>query len=221
MASSGRFGLPSAAAFCGVLVPLFYLFDASDSHRPLLRARCTEANFPRFVKRLVKSLMLLAPVASHSQLDCGIGFQLGMTRNRNLVFDMPRRGPNVTNANRYPAQVSWSNEDSGFIAIAPDLPGCSAFGETQQEALAELQDAIAAWIEAAQSAGNPIPEPKPSPARKSDYRSWKWHWSKGGLAEAVIGSCIGFAVVWLAYSSINYHFDGHFWPFPQSRREAK
>jgi predicted RNase H-like HicB family nuclease len=63
----------------------------------------------------------------------------------------------VTNANRYPAQVSWSNEDGGFIAIAPDLPGCSAFGETQQEALAELQDAIAAWIEAAQSAGNPIP----------------------------------------------------------------
>jgi hypothetical protein len=49
----------------------------------LLRARCTEANFPRFVKRLVKSLMLLAPVASHSQLDCGIEFQLGMTRNRN------------------------------------------------------------------------------------------------------------------------------------------
>jgi hypothetical protein len=83
MASSGRFGLPSAAAFCGVLVPLFYLFDASDSHRLLLRARCTEANFPRFVKRLVKSLMLLAPVASHSQLDCGIEFQLGMTRNRN------------------------------------------------------------------------------------------------------------------------------------------
>jgi predicted RNase H-like HicB family nuclease len=64
----------------------------------------------------------------------------------------------VTNANRYPAQVSWSDEDSGFIAIAPDLPGCSAFGETQQEALAELQDAIAAWIEAAQSAGNPIPQ---------------------------------------------------------------
>jgi predicted RNase H-like HicB family nuclease len=39
------------------------------------------------------------------------------------------------------------------------LPGCSAFGDTQQEALTELQDAIAAWIEAARSAGNPVPAP--------------------------------------------------------------
>ena len=62
----------------------------------------------------------------------------------------------MTNVNRYPAHVFWSSEDEGFIAIAPDLPGCSAFGESQQEALTELQDAIAAWIEAAQSAGNPI-----------------------------------------------------------------
>jgi predicted RNase H-like HicB family nuclease len=74
----------------------------------------------------------------------------------------------VTAVNRYPAQVFWSSEDEGFIAIAPDLPGCSAFGGSQQEALAELQDAIAAWIEAAQSAGNPIPEPS-EPARDAEY----------------------------------------------------
>jgi predicted RNase H-like HicB family nuclease len=74
----------------------------------------------------------------------------------------------VTDSNRYPAEVFWSEEDSGFIAIAPDLPGCSAFGLTQQEALAELQDAMAAWIEAAHSAGNPIPEPS-DPAREADY----------------------------------------------------
>lgn len=65
----------------------------------------------------------------------------------------------VTDNNRYPAEVFWSEEDGGFIATAPDLPGCSAFGETQQKALAELQDAIAAWIEANHSAGNPIPGP--------------------------------------------------------------
>jgi predicted RNase H-like HicB family nuclease len=54
-------------------------------------------------------------------------------------------------------QVFWSDEDDGFIALAPDLPGCSAFGETQPEALAQLQDAIAAWIEATRAAGNPVP----------------------------------------------------------------
>src|ERR1700722_10866126 len=61
--------------------------------------------------------------------------------------------------NLYPATVCWSEEDGGFIAIAPDLPGCSAFGTTRAEALDELQVAITAWIEAAKSAGNLVPEP--------------------------------------------------------------
>jgi len=65
----------------------------------------------------------------------------------------------MSEGERYAVEVFWSNADQGFIAIAPDLPGCSAFGETRQEAVAELQDAISAWIEAARSAGNPIPVP--------------------------------------------------------------
>ena len=58
---------------------------------------------------------------------------------------------------RYPAQVFWSDEDEGYIALAPDLPGCSAFGLTQEEAVAELRHAIKAWIEAADAAGNGPP----------------------------------------------------------------
>ncbi len=53
----------------------------------------------------------------------------------------------------YRANIFWSEEDGGFIAVALDLPGCSAFGETQEEALNELVDAIAAWLQA-QHAGN-------------------------------------------------------------------
>ena len=60
---------------------------------------------------------------------------------------------------KYPAQVFYSDEDEGFIATVPDLPGCSAFGETQEEALQELQDAIVAWKAAALKAGNAIPAP--------------------------------------------------------------
>jgi predicted RNase H-like HicB family nuclease len=45
--------------------------------------------------------------------------------------------------------VFRSGEHEGFIAIASDLPGCSAFGESQQDALRELQDAIAAYRGAA------------------------------------------------------------------------
>jgi predicted RNase H-like HicB family nuclease len=70
------------------------------------------------------------------------------------------------NAPRYPKHVFWSDEDQGFIAIAPDLPGSSAFGETEAEALAELDQAIDAWIEAARAAGNAVPAP-PRPASPS------------------------------------------------------
>lgn len=67
----------------------------------------------------------------------------------------------MTDPTRYPAHVFWSDEDEGFIAVASDLPGCSAFGETEEVALAELRSAIAAWIEAASAAGNPVPDPSP------------------------------------------------------------
>lgn len=56
--------------------------------------------------------------------------------------------------------------DEGFIATAPDLPGCSAFGETEHEALAELDDAIIAWISAARAAGNVAPKPSKPSANK-------------------------------------------------------
>jgi predicted RNase H-like HicB family nuclease len=65
----------------------------------------------------------------------------------------------VTDTSRYSANIFWSDEDEGFIAICPELPGSSAFGTTKQEALAELQDAIASWIEASINAGLDIPEP--------------------------------------------------------------
>ena len=65
---------------------------------------------------------------------------------------------------RYAATIFWNDEDEGFIALALDLPGCSAFGETQAAALTELQDAIAAWIAAAEHAGHAIPQPSKLPA---------------------------------------------------------
>ena len=48
----------------------------------------------------------------------------------------------MTDTSRYPAYSFWSVEDDRFIALALDLPGCSAFGTTQAEALSELQSAI-------------------------------------------------------------------------------
>ena len=47
----------------------------------------------------------------------------------------------------------------GFIALAPDLPGCFSDGETQVEAVENCLDAIACWIEGAIELGHPVPVP--------------------------------------------------------------
>jgi predicted RNase H-like HicB family nuclease len=64
----------------------------------------------------------------------------------------------------YHINIFFSEEDDGYIADIPDLDSCSAFGSTPEEALAEVEKAKKAWIEAAESAGIPIPPPRYRPA---------------------------------------------------------
>jgi predicted RNase H-like HicB family nuclease len=59
----------------------------------------------------------------------------------------------------YHINIFFSDEDGGYIADIPDLPYCSAFGRTPQEALAEVLKAKEAWIEAAKAEGKPVPPP--------------------------------------------------------------
>lgn len=47
--------------------------------------------------------------------------------------------------------VFYSEDDEGFIAVAPELPLCSAFGDTEEEALAELRVAIDLHLEVRQA----------------------------------------------------------------------
>jgi predicted RNase H-like HicB family nuclease len=53
------------------------------------------------------------------------------------------------------------NDGGGYLATVPDLPGCMSDGETPEEALRNVQDAIASWIEAAKEWKLDIPEPSP------------------------------------------------------------
>jgi len=62
--------------------------------------------------------------------------------------------------NKYAIEIFYSEEDNGFIAVVPELPGCSAFGETEEEALKEIKIAMELWIEVANKEGRKIPEPK-------------------------------------------------------------
>lgn len=57
----------------------------------------------------------------------------------------------------YHINIFYSDEDHGYIADIPDLEACSAFGETAEEALSEVERAKAAWLAAAREARKPIP----------------------------------------------------------------
>ena len=62
--------------------------------------------------------------------------------------------------NRYAIEIFFSEEDEGYIAVVPELPGCSAFGETVEEALGEVLTASELWLETARTEGREIPEPQ-------------------------------------------------------------
>lgn len=53
--------------------------------------------------------------------------------------------------------------ETAFSAHAPDLPGCVAVGESRQEVLELIQEAIEFHIEGLREEGLPIPQPSSNP----------------------------------------------------------
>ena len=49
--------------------------------------------------------------------------------------------------------------ESGYGAHVPDLPGCIAVGETREEVVSLIKEAIEFHIEGLRDAGEPIPHP--------------------------------------------------------------
>jgi antitoxin HicB len=62
------------------------------------------------------------------------------------------------------------DEEGDWVARVEELPGCTAHGGTQAEALEHLEDVKTAWIEDAIEAGDSIPEP----AQEQTLPSGKW-----------------------------------------------
>lgn len=60
-------------------------------------------------------------------------------------------------AGRYKVECFWSEVDGGYIAVAPELSGCCAFGTTRSEAALNIDDAITNWLRAARAVGAEIP----------------------------------------------------------------
>ena len=61
---------------------------------------------------------------------------------------------------KYEIILYWSNEDAAFIAEVPELPGCMAHGDSQEEALKNVNEATQLWIDTVREFGEAIPEPK-------------------------------------------------------------
>ena len=49
------------------------------------------------------------------------------------------------------------DEDGVFVAEVPALPGCISEGKTRSEAIGNIKEAIAGYLESLQAHGEPIP----------------------------------------------------------------
>ena len=59
----------------------------------------------------------------------------------------------------YRIVVRFSEEDEGYIAVVPELRGCSAWGKTEQKAIEAVRQAATAWLDSAKANGIDIPIP--------------------------------------------------------------
>jgi predicted RNase H-like HicB family nuclease len=55
------------------------------------------------------------------------------------------------------------NETGGYTVEVPSLPGCISEGDTREEALANIKEAIELWIEDAIAHGEDVPGDVPAP----------------------------------------------------------
>jgi len=57
----------------------------------------------------------------------------------------------------YEVVIYWEPEDGVFVAECPSLPGCISQGATRDEAIANIKDAIAGYLESLRKHNEPIP----------------------------------------------------------------
>jgi predicted RNase H-like HicB family nuclease len=63
-------------------------------------------------------------------------------------------------ARRYPVIIEQTG--TGYSAYSPDVAGCAAVGDTEEETRRNFQDAMVAHFQAMREVGEPIPEPRTS-----------------------------------------------------------
>ncbi len=54
--------------------------------------------------------------------------------------------------------IIYPGEDGYYVAECPSLPGCISQGHTREEAIANIREAIHAYVAALEEDGLPVPE---------------------------------------------------------------
>lgn len=54
--------------------------------------------------------------------------------------------------------IIYPGEDGYWVAECPSLPGCVSQGQTKEEAIANIKEAIHAYIAALEEGGLPVPD---------------------------------------------------------------
>ena len=60
----------------------------------------------------------------------------------------------------YTYEMIWDPEHAWFIRVK-EFPGCMSQGDTAEDAIEMIHDAMRGWIGVALEDGDPVPEPKP------------------------------------------------------------
>lgn len=60
---------------------------------------------------------------------------------------------------RYPVWIEPGTKKKAWGVVVPDLPGCFSAGDSLEEAMANAEEAVAAWIDAVLDGGGTIPAP--------------------------------------------------------------
>jgi antitoxin HicB len=80
-----------------------------------------------------------------------------------VSVDPPSSSEPMKDSQRYRYQITLRPlsvaKGGGWLAEVPELTGCMSDGHTPQEAVENVRDAIACWIEAAEEDGGPVPQP--------------------------------------------------------------
>ena len=58
---------------------------------------------------------------------------------------------------RFLVRLAYDKDYDGYVVSVPSLPGCMSQGKTEQEALANIEDAITGYLQCLKDTGQDLP----------------------------------------------------------------